>query len=85
MDRAAIWDDENGMQQLSDLADLSGCTTTDAVAINNNGEILVQILKDGEYRLLKLTAIPEPSTYAVMGGAVLGITVMVSRRKKRKN
>ncbi|MGA3007087.1 MAG: PEP-CTERM sorting domain-containing protein [Opitutaceae bacterium] len=67
------------MIDLNSLVSLNGVTLTDAMAINDVGQIVAEGSNDQSYLL---TFIPEPSTYATILGAVtLGFSAI---RKKRR-
>lgn len=71
--RAFITGPDGGLIDLNSLVDLpEGVTLTDAMAINNNGQIIA------------VATIPEPETYALML-AGLGLIGFVAWRKKAEN
>jgi probable HAF family extracellular repeat protein len=67
----------NGMTDLNSLVMLNSVTLTDAVAINNIGQIVADGSNGDSYLI---TPIPEPSTYAaILGLSVLGLTIIRRR------
>ena len=75
-----MWDSINGRRDLNTLGDFVGWNLTDAIGINDQG----QIVGRGQYQSLSaafvLTPVPEPST-AILLGASLGVGLWCLRRR----
>jgi len=82
-DHYFVWDAQHGMQDLQSLIDPSGGWQIQGVSdINNLGQVLVKACLDGQCQaalLNPLSAVPEPSTWALMAA---GLGWMVSRRRR---
>jgi len=83
-DAGFIWDPVNGAQSLSTLA-LGGWTITNALAINDNGDILAEGTNGTTTGFLLLTPAPEPATLplALLAISILAATRLQSRLRQR--
>jgi hypothetical protein len=88
---AFIWDASHGMRRLADVAtdqgiNLTGWTLTAAHGISHDG---MSIIGDGinpsgnqEAWLIRLSAVPEPTSFALLGGAIAGVLGVTHFRRK---
>lgn len=82
-DHYFVWDAQHGMQDLQSLIDpSSGWQIAGVSDINNLGQVLATACLNGQCQaalLNPLSAVPEPSTWALMAA---GLGWMVSRRRR---
>jgi hypothetical protein len=89
---AIIWDATNGIRLATTLIssygiDLTGWQLVNVTAISDDAQTFAG---NGKYNgvnqgwVFTLTAVPEPSTYGLIGAGALAFTALVRRRAKRK-
>jgi probable HAF family extracellular repeat protein len=80
---AFLWEEGNLMDLNSLVLPGTGWSLRSAEAINDRGEIAGYGIIGGQTRAFLLVAVPEPSTYLLIGVGIIAGGVMYSRKNRR--